>query len=287
MKSLENKMKDEKSVIKWMDKSFIQREKDSTKGENGVIGVVGGSKNYISTPSIVGIGALRSGADLVKIVSNVKSVEVACNHKKGFLTSRIDKYDGNIQEIVEEISGCTSMVIGNGTTKNPETIETLLEVLKSSDLPVVIDADMLTTRLKDLDFEGRKVVLTPHVKEFERLYEEVEGDLAAIKEKVKKAARVYQSTIVLKGEKDVISDGKTVFVNETGCPYLSKGGTGDLLAGVLARFLSETNGLKSSCLATYLIGKSGEKAFDDIGPGFSLEELGKKVSIVLKEDFDL
>ncbi len=280
-------MRDEKSVVDWMDKSFIQRKEDSAKGENGIIGVLGGSNKYMSTPSIVGLGALRTGADLVKIVSNEKSVEIACNHKKDFLTARVGEFDDNVEEIVEEVSTCTSLVVGNGTTKDPKTVETLLEVLSSTDIPVVIDADMLTTRLKELDFKGRKVVLTPHLKEFERIYEEVEGDLAAIKEKVKKAARVYQSTIVLKGEKDVISDGETVFVNETGCPYLSKGGTGDLLAGMIARFLSETKGLKASCLSTYILGISGEKAFDDVGPGFSIEELGKKVSLVLKEDFDL
>ncbi len=274
----------ERKVVDWMDTDFLERESDAVKGENGKVGVLGGNKKYISTPTIVGIGASRSGSDLVKIISNRDSNRAAAFSQKSFLTADIGSFSmENLDDILAEVEGCTSIVVGNGTTKDEDIRETLLEVLKRTEMPAVIDADMLVQDLTKIDFSDRKVVLTPHEKEFERLYEKVEGYLAAIKEKVKKAARIYDATVVLKRDYDIISDGNTVFTNFTGTPHLAKGGTGDILAGMTGYLVSKTKPLKACCLATYVLGKAGEKVHQVKGPGFNLEELGEQVSVQMKE----
>ena len=230
------------------------------------------------------MGAVRSGADLVEIIAPEKSSEICVSHSREFVRNPIegDKFSDDLKNSIEaSVRKADCAVLGNGVSKDEGVKRTLLDVISETEVPIVIDADMLVPELRDIDFSDRKTVLTPHHGEFERLYEEPLDELGGLKEQVKKAARVYDATVVLKGKYDIVSDGEALFANKTGSPYMTKGGTGDILAGIVSKFLPQTRDVKAAFLACYINGKAGEKAFEQHGPGFELEELGNKVSIEL------
>ena len=271
--------------LEWMDLEFLKRTEDSKKGDSGRIAAVGGSRDYPSTPSIVGFGALRAGADLIDIVAPEKSSEICASQTRDFIRTptKGEKFSEEDKDrITESVRKADCAVIGNGVSGNEGVRDVLFQVIEDTETPLVIDADMLVPELRDMEFSGRKVVLTPHRREFKRIYEEPLEELAPLKEQVKKAARVYDATVLLKGRYDIVSDGESVFANRTGTPYMTKGGTGDVLAGIVSTFLPLTRDVKAAFLGCYINGKAGESAFETYGPGFDLEELGENISLEMQ-----
>ena len=126
-------------------------------------------------------------------------------------------------------------------------------------------------------------MLTPHLYEFYvltgvKLSKDLDERIAA----VKKAAAELKTTILLKGRADIISDGKRVALNKTGSPYLTVGGTGDTLAGILGSFLAQGQDIwTSSCATAYINGLAGQLAADEFGPGVLATDLVDYISEVV------
>jgi len=131
--------------------------------------------------------------------------------------------------------------------------------LNELDKTIVIDADGLNALSKQPEFlKELKIpkVLTPHLGEFSRLskmsLEEIQGKIIEV---VKRFSREWECTLVLKSASTVISDGVNVFINITGNTGLAKGGSGDVLGGMIASLLAQgVDPLKSSLLSVYIHG---------------------------------
>ncbi len=133
---------------------------------------------------------------------------------------------------------------------------------------MVLDADALRPVILEAPPEQReKMIVTPHAKEFERLFgEKVPEALDERVALVKKVSSTHNVVVLLKGPTDVISDGKAVGLNNTHSPAMTVGGTGDVLTGVVAGLAAKGMGrFEAACCAAYLNGLAGAEAVKELG----------------------
>ncbi|MGB9598355.1 MAG: ADP-dependent NAD(P)H-hydrate dehydratase, partial [Minisyncoccales bacterium] len=133
---------------------------------------------------------------------------------------------------------------------------------------------------------NKKAVLTPHLFEFFILTEKKIDHLKTEEkiEIVKEEARKINAIIFLKSKPDIISDGKEVFLNERGSPYMSVGGTGDVLAGVCGAFLAQgVDPLKSICGSAYIVCLAGEIAGERLREGLTAMDVVESIPQAMKE----
>jgi NAD(P)H-hydrate epimerase len=261
-----------------IDKEFIKdtlpkRKPDGHKGTFGSVLVVAGGKGYSGAACLTSLGVLYSGSGLVRLCYP-ENINTAVEKKltevikiplratiEGSLA--ISGYD----EIKEVANKSDVVAIGPGITTSNETKELVLKLIKTINLPIVIDADGLNNlSLKyfmNLPRQKRqRIVLTPHPGEFQRLFGvPVNNNRIDI---CKEWAKRLSTIIVLKGAPTVISDDKgNVYVNPTGNSGLAKGGSGDVLTGMIAGFIAQgTRPTIAACLGVYLHGLSADLAVE-------------------------
>jgi NAD(P)H-hydrate epimerase len=183
----------------------------------------------------------------------------------GTISLRAREY-GRLEGIIK---GKTVLALGPGISRHPETSELVRALVKSSQLPMVLDADGLNAfegRAQELS--GRPLVITPHPGEMARL---AQLSTSQIQENRLKVAREFATrhgiTTVLKGNRTLIAqaDGK-VWVNPTGNPGMASGGMGDILTGLIAGMMAQTTHSVTAVLAAvYLHGLAGDVACDKTG----------------------
>lgn len=269
--------------------AFPTRKTDSHKGENGRILVVGGSMKYSGAPVLASRAALRTGADLVitcipeSIAESVRSdsPNMIVKSLKGDYLTKI-----HTDTILKQLEKFDSMVIGPGISENPETFEFVLDVIKRTpkDKSIIIDADALKAISTDISIlKSKKVVLTPHMGEFKILFgEKLSNNWNDRKERVFEIAQQYNTTILLKGKYDVISDVQSSKINRTGHVGMTVGGTGDVLAGILGTLSAiNANLFRSASAASYLAGKAGELAAEDFGNSLLATDVIEKIPEVI------
>jgi len=260
----------------------FKRKNTSHKGNNGKVLIVGGNELYHGAPILAGLGAEKSGADLVYLMVPVNQQNLA---RQFSLNLIVDTFKGkflrpvDIQHVVDWTKKADVMVIGNGLGEKGQTIRAVKKILDQSTCDLVIDASALSAVLlsKNLNVSKRQIVLTPHQGEFSKTFKANLEKLSAkeLQDLLKKNAKEFGSTIVLKGPEDLIAspDGK-FHKNKTGHPIMTKGGTGDVLAGLIGGFISQgLSGFEAAKKATEEWGKVGESVFKKKGFMVSVEEL--------------
>ncbi|MDY6788586.1 MAG: NAD(P)H-hydrate dehydratase [Candidatus Nanohaloarchaea archaeon] len=260
-----------------IEELFRPRPEDSRKGDFGKIAFVGGSYKFPNTPAIAALASARTGSDLEIILAPERSADLSASFAPDMISRRLEgKFLGpeNVDEVIDTVESCDCLVIGNGLGDSKETLEAVEQIIEGTQAPAVLDADALKADIRSMDLEGRKSVLTPHRKEFERLYgEEPAEKLGAVKEQVKKASRVFNSTIVLKSPVDVVSDGSTTLTNDSGNPYMTRGGTGDILAGVCGAIFSRASALDAGIASARITGNSGDIAAEELSQSLTVEDV--------------
>lgn len=215
--------------------AFVARPVDANKYTVGTVTVVGGSGHYIHAPVIAGLGARVGGAGLVQLV-----VPDASRIAAGALVPEAT-FTKLVSTCVPPRADVTVVGMGLGISVSTEVIVSRL--LSGSRGCFVIDADALSIlaswygRTDGYEpAKGQELILTPHEGEAARLLgwtkEQVKADrLAAAREIVER----YGATVVLKGPRTLVvsADGRRVYENGTGNPFMALGGMGDLLAGVV------------------------------------------------------
>jgi NAD(P)H-hydrate epimerase len=143
---------------------------------------------------------------------------------------------------------------------------------------LVVDADALRTPLP----VGEMTIYTPHAGEFGRMTGVLPPkDLRERARLVKRYAR-RNGVVVLKGPVDIVSDGERLRFNRSGCPAMTVGGTGDVLAGAVAAFFCRMPAFEAACAATYANGIAGERAALDRGDGMIASDLLSFIPAVLR-----
>ena len=176
---------------------------------------------------------------------------------------------GHIDILLKFLEKIDVVAIGPGLGLEDETKNAVIEFLSRTSKPAVIDADALKALSGKINIvSGKEVVLTPHAGEFRIVTGISVGDDWRQRMKyVEDIARKYNITILLKGHYDIISNGKNTKVNRTGTPAMTVGGTGDVLTGITATLLAQSNNpFRSACAAAFVNGLAGMLAEEKMGP---------------------
>lgn len=248
----------------------MERKKDSRKGENGKLLIIGGSEEYTGAVALAGLAALRAGCDTVTIAAPAK-VAWAINQLSPDLITK--KFPGSYftlkqaKELVKLSEQYDAVLIGPGLSRKAEKFA-LLFIRKCHKLKI-IDADAL----KPLSFKDfSNSLITPHHTELETMLinSHKEFLLPKLKEgNVKEIAEVLQgnlryfltneNVLLIKGPTDMIISKNRIAFNRTGNPGMAKAGTGDVLAGLAAGLVAKTKDLfKSAVAAAYINGSMGD-----------------------------
>ncbi len=274
---------------KILKKVYKKRDSWSRKYNFGHLLVVGGSKEYSGSPAFNALAALRAGVDLVTIVAPKRAADIIASFKPDLIAHKIDSDffgPNDLDEVLSFLHKKDAVVIGGGMTRSTRVLEFIEEFLKEVKIPTVIDADAIYAASKILDeIKGKPFVLTPHSYEFFVLSgKKVENNVKDRIEKVKEFAEKYKVTVLLKGHIDVICNGKQVALNKTGSAYMTKGGMGDTLAGLVGALLARGIDIfTAACAAAYINGKAGELAAKEFGEGVLASDLIEKIPYVLKK----
>lgn len=227
---------------------FQPRRPDSHKGDYGHVLVVGGAAGKTGAAAMAGLAALRVGAGLVT---------VACSD-----SSRLAPELMTQPLASPSLDRMTVLAIGPGLGIERSLVSRLMSAAK---IPMIIDADGLNS-IAGTDFLGRgmETVLTPHPGEMARLTGAPAADrLAAARE----FAKDRNVCLVLKGFRTLIAfpDGD-VWINPSGSPALAKGGTGDILTGLIAGLIAQIPADAGLAVraAVWLHGRAGELAAADL-----------------------
>lgn len=197
--------------------------RDSHKGQNGKLLVIGGSELFHAA-SMWALEAASRIVDMVFYASTPVNEAIVKKQKERFHDGIVVP-QGKVEEYLEEANG---VLIGPGMERDQETEEKVNDLLKKyPQKKWVVDGGAL--QVMDKNLLTKTMIVTPHIKEFKILFA-VNHD----GEMVEKMAKKYGCTIVLKGKEDIICDNEHCVINKTGNEGMTKGGTGDVLAGLIA-----------------------------------------------------
>lgn len=238
-----------------------RRRKDSHKGDYGTVLVIGGSRGMLGAAVLAATAALRAGAGKAVLVVPDSIVPAAmavqiCATVRGAADNGRGAFDESAAEQIAAIEGDVA-VVGPGLSNAAAPM--VRRLVPALSIPCVLDADAL---LPDLPRGGARV-LTPHPGEMKRLLGRAVGDREADALEI---AKKFQAVCLLKGHRTVVTDGKRVSINRTGNPGMATGGSGDVLAGVIAALLGQ--GLppfEAAVLGARVHGLAGDRAAKEKG----------------------
>lgn len=271
----------------FVKKLFPSRPAWSHKGDFGRLLVIAGSKTYTGSPALVGLAAIKTGTDWVDIFSPKRAADIAASFSPDLIThpQRGDFLNSwHLNEAHFLVKRNNAIVIGNGLGRRKETEIFITEFLKNTKKPCVVDADALHILAQKEFLIKQQFVLTPHSQEFFLLTDKQPTDNLSEREgMVQRFAKKLGCTILLKGNVDVISNGKKIATNKTGNPYMTKGGTGDTLAGICGALLARGAApFDAACAAAWINGSAGDVAAKEFGESLMAENVLEEIHRVLK-----
>ena len=260
-----------------------QRPDDGHKNTFGTALICAGSE-YMTGAAVMATGAaLRSGAGLVRVFSDEKTLDaIRVSEPCALLSSRPEETAGLLRKASELSESSSAVLIGSGIPQEYKDLEFLVcRFLENAD-NVVLDAGALVSKY---DVWGRiaeclkarksPAVITPHIGEFARLVRLPKSEVLANAEELALGfARNNNCVVVLKSSKTLIAtpDGK-LYVNDAPNSGLAKGGSGDVLAGLITGFLAQgMEPYKAACSAVFIHSKAGEAAAEEVGTRAMLPE---------------
>lgn len=276
-----------------------KRASFSNKSTYGYVAIIGGSLEYSGAIKLSAIasGAVRSGSGVVKLLTPRSICYSVLPYVLESTLYPLSERDGAIEFNQEELDrgliGIKAIAIGMGMGQRGDNERIISHILRSYDVPVIIDADGLNTLAK-MDKEIVKnsrcrVVLTPHPKEMERLTKiPVDEILKSPIEHARAYAKEMGAVVLLKGNATVITDGETVYLTDTGCSGMATAGSGDVLSGILLSLCATGKDiLKSVAVGSYINGYAGEIASGELcdiamSAGNTARSVGLAISKLLK-----
>ncbi len=253
-------------MLEWQDicRCFSPRVAESHKGTYGNLLSVCGSYGMAGAAVLAAKAALRSGVGLVtaavpESVYPIVAVQVPeavfapySPNEPAALLSRLEK--------------ASALLFGCGVGQAPETEEQMATLLRHAGCPIVLDADginLLARHIAISETIRAPLILTPHPLELARLTDrpvgQIQDDRIAA---ARQAAQRFHGIVVLKGHHTVIADPSgEVWVNPTGNPGMAVGGSGDVLAGIIAALAAQGMApQEAACCGVYLHGAAGDRA---------------------------
>jgi NAD(P)H-hydrate epimerase len=245
---------------------FPRRKRNSHKGTYGKVSILAGSVAYSGAPLLSAYAALRTGAGYTELCVPEKLFSAFMGrYPEAILTCM--KGENSLEYDEEKLfkllkSDCIALGMGCGISS--ELYKIIGYLLEHYTGILLLDADGLNTISKYGVgvLKGKKcdVLITPHIKEFSRLSGLSVGEITKDPiEKAKAFAEEYAVTVLLKSSVSVVTDGKSVYLNTRGCAALAKGGSGDVLSGIISSLCAQGNSAINGAMAgSYLLGSAAE-----------------------------
>ncbi|MCR9171634.1 MAG: NAD(P)H-hydrate dehydratase [bacterium] len=243
---------------------LLVRKKHSHKGTYGHAGLICGSKGMMGAAVLATSSCLRSGAGLTTVMVpevGYSILQTTCPEAMCLVVGTTHWRN------VPVLQNYTCVGVGPGLGQHGETKEALLLTLESSEQTVVLDADALNLlQESDLSLLPANSIITPHPKEFERLFGKTSTSHRRL-ELAQKKAKEYKIIILLKGHHSCIAlpNGNLCF-NNTGNAGMAKGGSGDVLTGLITGLVARGYAPENAAIiGCYLHGLAGDICSDEIG----------------------
>lgn len=245
-------MEAQKIDLNCIKNTYKKRPCDSHKGTHGHALLIAGSTNKMGAAIIASKACLRSGVGLLTVAFYPENKNVLFNSIPEAMYAN--------SCVMNDLSSYQAIGIGPGIGVDEISLQYIYELYENK-LPVVFDADALNLIAKykiDWNHFNFPFVLTPHPKEFDRLFGEHHSESERRNTAIQKTKEL-NCVIVLKGHKTFITDGTQNFENTTGNSGLAKGGSGDALTGIITSFLAQGyTTLEAAKLGVYLHGLAAD-----------------------------
>lgn len=252
-------------------KSLLKPKANSHKGDNGKLLIIGGSRKYHGAPIL----AAKIAGKIVDLVyfSSVPENNSLVKKMKAKLCEFITVTHNEINRQIKEVD---AVLIGTGMEVSQKTKKLVNGLLKKfSYKKFILDAGAL--RVVDKKLLNKNCLITPHHQEFKALF----GTPATAKS-VKKAAKKYSCIIVLKGQVDYVASPLKFAVNKTGNQGMTKGGTGDVLAGLIAALACKNGLFLAASAGVFLNGLAGDRLKKKVGYYYNASDLVEEIPRVIK-----
>jgi NAD(P)H-hydrate epimerase len=268
-----------------------KRQPETNKGDYGHVGIIAGSRGMTGAAALSARAAQRAGAGLVTVLTAASAQPIVAGKLDEQMTVALPEADGALAEaaldpIIEFARKADVLCIGPGLSTRPETVLLVKNLVRSCDVPIVLDADGLNAIAMNPDAALERktnlqspLIMTPHPGEAARLLGTTVAEIQA--DRIGSARRIadrYHATVVLKGRYSLIADPDgSVCINTTGNPGMATGGMGDTLTGIIGSLVAQdlasrtvpdrerTSILSAVALGVHLHGIAGDIAADARG----------------------
>ncbi len=277
---------------------FKERLLNVRKYDFGLLLVIGGSEFYTGSPALSAMAAFRTGVDMVRIIAPKRAADIIASFSPNLAAfpldgKRLEKRHLIILLALTESArmaahGKTAVVIGGGIGRSAEIHEVILQYLAQISVPVIIETDAIYSISQKLEvISGKNFLIIPRFYEFfiltgKKIYHLPEQEKIKI---IQEEANRLQTTIFFRGERDIISNGKDVAVNEIGLAYyMSKGGCGDVLAGICGALMARgISAFESAKAAAYINVEAAKIVAQKKKEGMVATDLIEAISEVLHQ----
>ncbi|HYM50726.1 MAG TPA: NAD(P)H-hydrate dehydratase [Candidatus Limnocylindrales bacterium] len=253
------------------------RPRDGHKGTFGTVVALAGSQGFTGAAYLTSMGAARSGAGLVRLLVAQSIYPILAGKCTEVMVTPVPELSPGVvgqvalSDVLRGFAGADAGVIGPGIGRDPSTRQLLEDLIPRIAAPLVLDADALNLLAEHrslLPHLVGDIILTPHPAEFSRLSGLAVPDIQADREGVaRRFAQAWAKVVVLKGARSVIAapDGR-VSVNEAATPTLASGGTGDVLAGLIAGLRAQgLPSFEAAVAGVHLHGLAGLQLEEEVG----------------------
>lgn len=286
-----NLMAADNSQYYLVDKKMLRdllpvREPDAHKGDNGKVTIVAGSKGFVGAAALCSKAVVKSGAGLVTLFTPSSSSQVLAMKLDEQMVKPLDEIEtgGLAETAVQQVIdfGGDVLAMGPGLGTSEATLTQVREIIKTSHIPMVLDADALTALAGHLDIlveNKTPKVLTPHAGEFARLtgmdVEDVNNNRLAL---AVKYAQKWNVVLLLKGSPTIVAlPNGAAYLIDSGSSSMATGGSGDVLTGVIAGLVAQGLDVDTAAICgAYLHGLAGTMATDGM-PGLAAGEIALNI----------
>ena len=250
------------------------RPANAHKGDYGRLLIIGGSENFTGAPAFSALAATKCGTDLVYVASPTKTSEIIASYSPDLITIKLPGEHLNLKDLPELerwMSSADAIVLGPGIGLHEETVDVVKKLITQTgelNKPLVLDADALKIFGRSRRRLNNPTVLTPHAGEFATvLQRKISPEISLRQEAATQLAKETGATVVLKGNVDIIADPTRQKLNKTGNPYMTVGGTGDVLTGIIGALLAQhIEPFRAGAAGAFLNGLAGDMLMKDKGP---------------------
>ncbi len=248
-----------------------KRIDNSNKGTYGKVAVIAGSKNMSGAAFLCSKAAYSTGVGLVKIYTHESNRMILQSQLPEAIMMTYNDYEGALSCIEDAMKWATVIVVGPGLGVDSTSERMLYELLMNTEVPLVLDADalnILSNNIELLETSSAPVIMTPHMVEMSRLIQKKVSAITKDRFNIaKQFAKKMGITLVLKDAKSIVTNGgEQTYMSLAGNNGMSTGGSGDVLAGIIAGMLAGGLSLTDAAmLGTYIHCLAGDVAADKKG----------------------